>query len=267
MSAAERELDLLVVVAHPDDEALCAAGTLALCAERGLRTGVICATRGELGPIADPSLAERSTLGQVRERELRRSCAVLGVQHIELLDLPDGGVEWAASERTVAEHVALLALVARIRALRPRVLIGFGPDGLYGHRDHVAIGQLLSDARRLSANAAVEVQGSRPHWVERHFLAVWTGHQVRKLLDALATAGTPGQLWGLRSEDFVVAEAEVTARVDVTSVLGRKLNALRCHETQLAPDHAFRLIRPDVAARVLAEESFRCADGLPGEVL
>jgi LmbE family N-acetylglucosaminyl deacetylase len=251
---------VLSVWAHPDDEAICAAGTLALCAQRGEAVSVICATRGELGPISDPALASRSTLASVRERELRAACTVLGIREPEFLDLPDGGV----SQSSLGE--ALHTLVTRIRAQRPRVLLGFGADGLYGHDDHVATGQLLVDARNAAADEAFST--AQPAYrVPRHFYAVWTGQQVRDLLEALTAAGTPGQLWHLTPEHFVVGERDVSARVDVSRVITQKLRAIRAHRTQLAADHVLSLIDADTAQRVLGGERFRCADGLDGDPL
>lgn len=252
---------VLSVWAHPDDEAICAAGTLALCAQRGESVRVICATRGEWGPISDPALASRETLGAVRERELHAACSALGILEPLFLDLPDGGVTDSSL------HDALHTLVVRIRTERPRVLLGFGPEGLYGHRDHIAIWQLAVDARRAAADDMFETSGLAAYKVPRHFFAVWTGQQVRELFETLAAAGTPGQLWKLTPEHFVLTEQDVSARVDVGRVLAQKLRAIRAHRTQLAADHALSLIDDASARRALNIERFRCADGLSGDPL
>ena len=62
---------LLAVFAHPDDEAFGTGGTLAHYAEAGVRTTLVCATRGEAGEIAEGVDATPETLGAVREGELR----------------------------------------------------------------------------------------------------------------------------------------------------------------------------------------------------
>src|SRR5262245_24295130 len=111
---------VLAIYAHPDDEVLCAAGTLALCRRRGRNVALVCATRGEFGPIASETLATRQTLGSVREAELRASCAELGVESIHWLDLPDSGVSWAAPLRGAAASVARL-----IRELQPSAILSF----------------------------------------------------------------------------------------------------------------------------------------------
>jgi LmbE family N-acetylglucosaminyl deacetylase len=252
---------VLCVVAHPDDEVLCGAGTLALCAARGRPVTLVCATRGELGPIADPSLATRETLAGVRERELRASCAALGVDDLRWLDLPDASVAWTGAERG-----SVGALVQLIRTLRPRVLITFGEDGLYGHSDHVAVGELVTEARQLAADpgyASQQLTGEcRAFHVPRLFFPVITAQYVAELLGALRV---PAQLWSLRPQDFHVPASAISASVDVSSVLAQKQRALHSHRTQLAADNALRLLTPELAARFLGVEHFRCADGLPGD--
>lgn len=256
---------VLAVFAHPDDEVICGPGTLALCAQRGDRVILVCATRGELGPIADETLATRSTLGEVRERELRQSCAALGIAQVEILGLPDSGINGAAYE----QHT-LHRLVQIIRRERPAMLISFGADGIYGHLDHVAMCELACEARRVAADAHFELPDARDlpaHQIPRHFFPVWTGRYVQQLLAALAEAGTPGQLWALKPEQFPALESVITSEVDVTSVLDKKLKAIHCHRTQLARDNALALLEGKLAQRFLGREFFHCADKLGGTPL
>src|SRR3989304_4903286 len=60
---------LLVALAHPDDETFGVGGAMARAVEEGHRVVIVCATRGEVGEIADPSLATPETLGPGRGRE------------------------------------------------------------------------------------------------------------------------------------------------------------------------------------------------------
>src|SRR5438067_13785734 len=85
------DLALLGVFAHPDDEQIM-SGVYAQAAAEGIRTGLVCATRGELGEIASPELATAVNLGQVRENELRAACAVLGIKYLWFLDYRDSGM-------------------------------------------------------------------------------------------------------------------------------------------------------------------------------
>ncbi|HKU38669.1 MAG TPA: PIG-L deacetylase family protein [Polyangiales bacterium] len=242
--------DVLAVFAHPDDEVLCGAGTLALCASRGVRVHLVCATRGELGPIASPELATHETLAAVREGELRASCAALGITEPEFLDLPDAGVDWAAEDAGT-----LRVLTERIRELRPAAILTFGPDGLYGHADHVAIGELTTQAREAAGVPT------------RLFYAVTTGDDVAVLLEGAKRAGVPDSLWSLGPQHFAVPKSEITCSVDVSAVLDQKLAALRCHRTQLQADNVLAHLTPALARGFFVVEHFRCADKQPGTPL
>jgi LmbE family N-acetylglucosaminyl deacetylase len=133
---------LLGVFAHPDDEVFCAGGTLAKYVSLGSEAMVVSATRGQAGQIRDAGAATRRTLGQVRERELQQACSILGVQHALCLDYSDG--ELAGVDRgALSEDVLRIA-----RDFRPDVVITFGPEGAYGHPDHMAISEATTEAFR-----------------------------------------------------------------------------------------------------------------------
>jgi LmbE family N-acetylglucosaminyl deacetylase len=143
-----RPLRLLGVFAHPDDETFCAGGTLAKYAADGAEIMVVSATRGDAGQIRDARAATRRTLGTVRERELRLACERLGVRHAFCLDYRDGTLKDVEPE-------ALTRDITRIvREFRPDAVITFGPDGAYGHPDHIAIGAATTAACGLAGDAA-----------------------------------------------------------------------------------------------------------------
>ena len=234
---------VVAIVAHPDDEALIAGGTLALAAEAGLATGVVCLTRGELGPISDPHLADAQTLGAVRERELQASCAALGVDWARCLEHPDGELAWADVKAAAAELAAVL------RPVRPTVLLTFGEDGLYGHPDHVATWRIANRATALLWTLG-----------PRLYEATWPPELVPDLVAAAGQRGLPTSLWGLDPHAFGSPQADPTTRLDVRPVLDRKLRALRAHRTQLDRDHLLTGLPDDLAARFLGEEAWRSTD-------
>ena len=145
---SRRWMRILAVFAHPDDETFCAGGTLARYVAQGAEAMVVSATRGDAGQIRDARAATRRTIGAVRERELRLACERLGVQHARCLDYGDGTLK-DIDRRALAEEI-----VRTIRTFRPDVVITFGPDGAYGHPDHVAISDATTLAFALAGDAA-----------------------------------------------------------------------------------------------------------------
>jgi LmbE family N-acetylglucosaminyl deacetylase len=122
---------VLGLFAHPDDEVFCVGGTIARCAEAGAHTAIVSLTRGEAGQIRDPGAATRRTLGAVRVDELARAADALGVGDVTCLDLGDGRLE----QRPLDELAANVRTI--IDDVRPDVVVTFGPDGAFGHPDHV----------------------------------------------------------------------------------------------------------------------------------
>ena len=252
---------LLAVFAHPDDESIVAGGTLAQYAAQGWRTALICATRGEWGPISDESLADYDSLREVRERELQAACEVLGINWWCFLDIEDGGV--AAVLGTEEEERALEKIVHVICELRPQIVITFGPDGLYGHTDHVAVGRLTTKACALAGD---------PKAFPQHTAESLSAHQVPELLYAtaprglyqnlvarLAEGGHETHLWGIPPEQFGVPADEITTIIDIAPFLDHKLAAIRCHRTQLDDSHAFFHLTRDLAMEFLSHEFFKLA--------
>jgi N-acetylglucosamine malate deacetylase 2 len=120
---------LMVVLAHPDDESFPIGGTLAKAAATGHRVHLVTATRGEAG-IPGKTAAETAV---IRETELRRACAELGVEQLTFLDYRDGQLA------IIPDRNGRDRLLALMRQTRPDVVVTFGPDGISGHPDHIAV--------------------------------------------------------------------------------------------------------------------------------
>ena len=157
---------ILGVFAHPDDESFCAGGTIAKYVAAGAEVMVVSATRGEAGEIRMPSVATRRTLGAVREQELHLACQPLGIQHARCLDHMDGTL------KDVDQEVLTGQITEIIRTFRPDVVITFGPDGGYGHPDHIAISA--------ATTAACMRSGERDRFPE-HIAAGLEPHQSARL--------------------------------------------------------------------------------------
>jgi LmbE family N-acetylglucosaminyl deacetylase len=128
------------IFAHPDDEVFCVGGTIATYVDAGAEALIVSATRGEAGQIRDAAAATRATLGDVRERELRAASRCLGAQRVRCLDHVDGTLDQLDRSQFVAEVVHVLD------EFEPDVVVTFGSDGAYGHPDHVAVGEAVTEA-------------------------------------------------------------------------------------------------------------------------
>jgi bacillithiol biosynthesis deacetylase BshB1 len=135
-------LDVLAVMAHPDDAELLCGGALARSAAAGERTGIVDLTRGELGSRGTPEL---------RAREAEEAAGILGLAERRNAGLPDGRLENTFPARR--------ALVALIRELRPRIVVTHWRDGR--HPDHTAAAQLVWDACFLAGLRNFDAPGER----------------------------------------------------------------------------------------------------------
>lgn len=136
----DRPPRLLGLFAHPDDEIFCAAGLFTELASSGAEIRIVSYTTGDAGQIRDATIATRATLADVRRHELRAAAAELGVDDVVIHDRGDGTLAgqpedelMAIAEHNIAEH-------------RPDAIISFGPDGAYGHPDHVRISEIATKA-------------------------------------------------------------------------------------------------------------------------
>jgi LmbE family N-acetylglucosaminyl deacetylase len=216
---------LLAVFAHPDDETFRPGGTLALLAQRDVRVQVLTATRGQAGSRGDPPLCAPEELPVVRENELRCACAALGIQPPILLDYQDGQLSEADPERIVSEILAV------VRDVRPQSILTYGPDGVSGHPDHIAIGHFATE----TFHRAGEV------------VALYTIAVPRSLAETLGM-----------TQIRAVPDEAITLTVDVLSVWEAKMSAIQCHRTQLGESPI--LAAPDEKQRLfLGREYFRRA--------
>jgi N-acetylglucosamine malate deacetylase 2 len=127
--------DILVVIAHPDDEVF-ASGTICLCAEKGFRIAFVCATDGEGGScdliLSKPDLS----LGEIRRQELMLSARILGASEVCFLGQPDSALPDAEGEGSWDEPSLISTLGNVIRQHNPQLILTHGPHGGYGHPAH-----------------------------------------------------------------------------------------------------------------------------------
>jgi LmbE family N-acetylglucosaminyl deacetylase len=173
-------------------------GTLAKYAAQGTRVELICATRGEAG-IPGVSPVETA---QIRERELRAAAKALGLSKVHFLGYQDGQLAVANTKVVVQD------LAQRMGQIRPDAVITFGPDGISGHPDHLAIHRFTTQAFDQAG-----LQGSRLFYLAPSE-ATQQGCGVSPPQEA---AGGP------------------VAGIDVGDYLVAKVRAAQCHTSQKPP--------------------------------
>src|SRR5262245_11187362 len=165
-----RNLRLMCIFAHPDDESLAMGGTLAKYAKEGIETYLVTATRGERGRFGDAAVRPAPhVVGEVREAELRAASKELGIREVHFLDYIDGDLDRADPVEVQSKIVGFL------RSIRPDVVATFGPDGAYGHPDHIAISQFAAAAVLSAADAGYAANsGGTPHRVSKFYYVAWS---------------------------------------------------------------------------------------------
>lgn len=189
---------ILAVFAHPDDETFLAGGTLAKYAAFGWKVFVLSATRGEAGQRGDYEDGNLSSaeFALVREREMETACRALGAEKPHFLNCADGGVARDCGDSATAKIIRVA------HDVKPDVVITFGPDGVSGHSDHVAIGRIATAAAR---DAGI--------------------HSLYYVLrtESLPTCCIP---------QAPVPSPPITTVIEVSGFRERKLLAMRCYRSQ-----------------------------------
>jgi N-acetyl-1-D-myo-inositol-2-amino-2-deoxy-alpha-D-glucopyranoside deacetylase len=235
---------LVVFTAHPDDESLAFGGTIARAVDAGAAVTIVCATRGELGPVSDVRYLRGKDLGTVREAELTSAANVLGAD-VEMLGHGDGMLRAQLSDLTTSVTSALARL-------EPDVVLTFDEDGLYWHPDHIAVHDAV-------VAALATRQERRPRLLAAHM----TAESISGATAAARRCGAPADssFWGLAPEAFGHRIAHSDLHVDVRPVAARKLKALRAHRTQLNATHPLLRIGSTDFAAAMGVEHFRVAGG------
>jgi LmbE family N-acetylglucosaminyl deacetylase len=223
------ELRLMCVFAHPDDESLATGGALIKYAAEGIGTYLVTATRGERGRFGDAS--ERpgpEIVGRTREAELLAAANELGLREVRFLDYPDGALD------TVDPAQAIAKIAGHLRRIRPHVVITFGPDGAYGHPDHIAISQLTTAAIACAADPSFLTQPAtgEPHRVAKLYFIAWSAKKWAAYQAALRKLAITVD--GVERQVVPWPDWAVTTVIDTSRVWQSVWRAVACHKTQMA---------------------------------
>ncbi len=194
----DRHTSLLVILPHPDDESFPMGGALAKYAAHHTHVTLVCATRGEAG--IEGLLPDLAAV--IREGELRCAVSELGLDDVRFLDYRDGTLAQVDPERLIGSLSTLM------RELHPNAVLTFGPDGISGHPDHVALSARITQAFDRAALPNARLYYLAPSE------ATLQGCGVVPLQEA---AGGP------------------VASIDITDYRISKVRAIQCHVSQNPP--------------------------------
>ncbi len=254
---------LLLVHAHPDDEAISTGGAMMKAHADGHRVVLVTATRGEVGEIynMDPE-ATRPRLGEVRTKELENAARILGVDRRVFLGYRDSGmVGTADNEDPRSFHQAPLGQAAArladiLRDEKPEVVVTYAEDGTYGHPDHIKAHHVTNAALDL-----LEKEGWRPRKlyytaIPRSAMKAFAEQipeEARRDSVGSRIQGTPDEL--------------ITTKVDVSDFIDRKREAFGAHVSQNDPNSWFATMADQIYRLAFGTEYYQLARGKPGSEL
>jgi len=202
-------LRMMVVTAHPDDEASSFGGSLRLYRERGIETSVICLTPGQAATHRGGAHNDQE-LGAMRRAELAAACEILRVSRPLVLDYPDGHLHRVDLYRVACE------LTLHIREFHPQVMLTFDPGGgITGHTDH--------SMASVFATLAFHWAGRNNRFPDQLNRSV-TPHRIQKLYYTTADFSLPDR------QPITLAPA--TAIIDIGGHLETKIGAFKAHTSQ-----------------------------------
>lgn len=231
---------LVTLHAHPDDEAISCAGTIAKAVADGHRVVLVVATKGENGEVPEGFLGSGETLGERRVKEQEEACRILGIARLEWLGYVDSGM-MGTPQNDVPEsfwsadvEAAAVRLAAILEDENADILTNYDPAGTYGHPDHIQCHRVGLRAAELAGTPRLyESVVNRDHIKEN--LARLSEEELQRVQ---AGGLDPAELDGLG-----VAASEITTAVDVRDYLGLKRSAMAAHASQIA-DTSFFLAMP-----------------------
>lgn len=218
---------VMVVAAHPDDPEFLAGGTVARLAKEGREITYVIVTNGNKGSGDRGMTSEQ--LRPIRAEEQRRAARVLGVERVEFLGCEDGEVE---DTRNLRRDVT-----REIRRWRPELIITLNPHRTYSnfpgwHRDHRITGRVVLDCVYPLA---------RDHLSFPELLPEYEPHKVREV--------------------YLIQWEQPRLVIDITDTMELKLEAIRCHASQVGDFKTVEARMRNRAAALGKEKGYLFAEG------
>jgi N-acetyl-1-D-myo-inositol-2-amino-2-deoxy-alpha-D-glucopyranoside deacetylase len=267
---------LVLVHAHPDDEALGTGGMMAKYSDEGAHVCLVTCTNGELGEVAEvPELGTvaeiTARLGEVRIAELHEACRRLGDIDLRMLGYRDSGMEGTDGNSDPRSFVnqdmerPVRDVVAVLREIRPQVLVTYNDFGFYGHPDHIRAHHVAMAAVREAADEAFAPDLGPPHEVAKVYHTAVAKSFFRSGRDLASQMGLdPDDVFDETTIDTIgTDDALITTWIDASAYVDRKFDALEAHRTQRGTTEMFLSIPKDVRAQVLGTEHYVLVSPVP----
>jgi len=253
----------MAVFAHPDDETFGSGGTLARYAAQGCRVVLVTATKGEAGEIQDPSMRADEPIMEIRQRELKCACEVLGIEGPVYLGYRDSGMRGTPdNDHPSSFHRADLdeaagKVVSAMRQYRPQVVITFEPGGGYGHPDHIKAHHVTARAFRAAGDpACYPEQGLAPWQPSKLYYTALPRRMFRAMAERMRQEGTDAGGQPFDAEKMGMPDELITTEIDVSAVLDKKVEAFHCHRSQLSPHGVIARLSTESMSEFMRTEYF-----------
>jgi N-acetyl-1-D-myo-inositol-2-amino-2-deoxy-alpha-D-glucopyranoside deacetylase len=271
---------VLLVHAHPDDEAFGSGGLIARSVAEGRRVDLVTCTGGEEGEIHDPTLDPEEATPRLREIRLGELHCALdalrgdgpGTLELHLLGYRDSGMMGTDSNaRPEAFWNADLdeatgRLVAIVRRTRPAVMVSYDSNGNYGHPDHINAHRIADAAWEAAADAARYSEAGPPHAVAKLYEIAFNRNRWMALMNDMKERGIELPWGGDEEEEseaasetdqeWGVAPDQLTTELDVASFADQKRDCMDCHKTQRQDMGWLLDLPPDLQARAISPEYY-----------
>lgn len=262
-----RPLVLMVVHAHPDDEAIGTGGILKKYSDQGIRTVLVLATKGEAGEIDGrvPTGEEKERIADLRLRELQCSTRTLGVQQVHFMGYRDSGMAGRPENSApgafagVDPKEAVARLVQIIRQEKPHVITTYNENGTYGHPDHIMVNRVTVRAFEEAGRADRYSDLNLEPWqaVKLYYQAIPLS-RMRRLGEIMRRRAN--QL-DIDPESMATEDQAVTTWVDIQDVVKQKFAAIRCHKSQVGENSFFNQFTESQREELFGFECFISVGG------
>jgi mycothiol S-conjugate amidase len=268
-----KQLRLMAVHAHPDDESSKGAATTARYAAEGARVMVVTLTGGERGDILNPAMDLPEVHGRIHEiriDEMRKAAEILGVEH-HWLGFVDSGLPEGDPTPPLPEGCFALepldrpteALVKVIREFKPHVMTTYDENGGYPHPDHIRCHQVSVAAYEAAADFRLYPDAGEPWSVSKlYYNHGFLRQRMQLLQDEFAKHGEEGpfEKWLKHWDaDHDVFEKRVTTRIECAKYFALRDDALRAHATQIDPNGDFFRAPIEWQQRLWSTEEYELA--------